>query len=102
VKSSDIQLPIFVAAVLTATRKGQCNENITKIKYKRIRQTHLIYWLFIVELATCFDPAGSSSGLYVNQVMLKNCVHLWDPYLWLNWLHVSTRRGHHRAFMWNK
>jgi hypothetical protein len=22
-------------------------------------------------LATCFDPAGSSSGLYVNQVMFK-------------------------------
>ena len=50
-----------------------------KINYKRIRQTHLVYLLFIVELATCFDPAGSSSGLCVNQVMLKNCVHLWDP-----------------------
>jgi hypothetical protein len=35
--------------------------------------------LIIVELATCFDPAGSSSGLYVNQVMLENYVHLWDP-----------------------
>ena len=41
------------------------------IKQKRIRQTHLVYLLFIVELATCFDPAGSSSGLYVNQVILK-------------------------------
>jgi len=50
-----------------------------KIKYKRIRQTHLVYLLFIVELATCFDPAKSSSGLYVNQAMLKNCVHLWNP-----------------------
>jgi hypothetical protein len=98
-KSSDIQLPISVAALLTATRKGQCNENITKIKYKIIRQTRLVYLLFIVELATCFDPAGSSSRLYVNQVMLKNCVHLWDSYLLLNWLHVSTRRGHHHAFM---
>jgi len=27
--------------------------------------------LVIVELATCFDPAGSSSGLYVNQVVFK-------------------------------
>jgi len=35
---------------------------MNKIKYKRIRQTHLVYLLFIVELATCFDPAGSSSG----------------------------------------
>ena len=34
---------------------------IHKIKYKRIHQTHLVYLLFIVELATCFDPAGSSS-----------------------------------------
>jgi hypothetical protein len=50
-----------------------------KIKYKRIRQTHLVYLLFIVELATCFDPAGSLSGLYVNQVMLKNCILLRDP-----------------------
>ena len=47
------------------------------IKYKRIRKTHLVYLL--TELATCFDLAGSSLGLYVNQVMLKNCVHLWDP-----------------------
>jgi hypothetical protein len=51
---------------------------INKIKYKRIRETHLVYLLFIVESATCFDPAGSSSGLHVNQVMLKNCAHLWD------------------------
>jgi len=28
-------------------------------------------------MATCFDPAGST-GLYVNQVMLQDCVHLWD------------------------
>jgi hypothetical protein len=50
------------------------------IKYKTIRQTHLLYLLFIAEFATCFDPAGSSSGLYVNRVMLKkNCLHLWDP-----------------------
>ena len=49
---------------------------INKIKYERISQTHLVYLLFIVELATCLDPAGSSSGLYVNQVMLKKCVHL--------------------------
>jgi len=41
------------------------------IKCKRIRQTHLVYLLFIIELVTCFDPAGSSSGLYVNQVILK-------------------------------
>jgi len=52
---------------------------INKIRYKRICQTHLVYLPFIVEFATCFDPAGSSSGLYVNQVMLTNCVHLWDP-----------------------
>jgi hypothetical protein len=44
---------------------------INKIKYKGIRQTHLVYLLFIVELATCFDSAKSSSGLYVKQVMLK-------------------------------
>jgi hypothetical protein len=31
---------------------------INKMKYKIIRQTHLVYLLFIVELATCFDPAG--------------------------------------------
>jgi hypothetical protein len=36
---------------------------INKIKYNGIRQTHPVYLLFIVELATCFDPAGSSSGL---------------------------------------
>jgi len=30
-----------------------------------------IYLLIIVELATCFDPAGSSSRLCANQVMLK-------------------------------
>jgi len=41
------------------------------MKRKRIRQTRLVYLLFIFELATCFDPAGSSSGLYVNEVMLK-------------------------------
>jgi hypothetical protein len=35
--------------------------------------------LFIVELATCFDPARSSLRVYVNQVRLKNCVHQWDP-----------------------
>jgi hypothetical protein len=52
---------------------------MNKIKYKRIRQTHLVCLLFIVQLATCFDPAGSSKGLYVNQVLLKNCVHQWDP-----------------------
>jgi len=40
---------------------------------------NFVFSLIIVELATCFDPAGSSSGLYVNQVMLENCVHLWDP-----------------------
>ena len=51
---------------------------INKIRYKRIRQTRLVY-LLVAEFATYFDPAGSSSGLYVNQVMLKNCVHLWDP-----------------------
>jgi hypothetical protein len=55
--------------------------------------------LFIVELATRFETAGSSSGLYVNQVMLKICVHIWDPYLLLNWLHVSNLQGHHQAFM---
>ena len=44
-----------------------------------MRKTQLVYLLFIIELVTCFEPAGSSSGLYVNQVMLKNCVHLWDP-----------------------
>jgi len=26
-----------------------------------------------------FRPWGSPLGLYVNQVMLKNCAHLWDP-----------------------
>jgi hypothetical protein len=43
------------------------------IKYSRkeIRQTHLVYLLVIFELVTCFDPAWSSSGLYVNQVMFK-------------------------------
>jgi hypothetical protein len=40
-------------------------------KYTRTRQTHLVYLLFIVELATCFAPGGSSSGLYVNLVMLN-------------------------------
>jgi hypothetical protein len=49
---------------------------INKMKYKRIRQTHSVYLLFIVELATYFDPAWSSLGLYVNQVILKNCVPL--------------------------
>jgi len=56
------------------------NTFLDKINYKRIRQTHLVFLLFIVELATCFDPAGASSGLYVKQVMLKNCVHFWDPH----------------------
>jgi len=46
-----------------------------EIKYKIICQTHLVYLLFIVELATCFDPAGSSSGLYVNHVMLKKYIY---------------------------
>jgi len=66
---------------------------INKIKYKRFRQTHLVYLLFIVELATYFYSAASSSGLYVNQVMLKNCVHLWKPinvykryiYIYISW-----------------
>jgi len=54
---------------------------VSKIKYKRISQTHLVYLLFIVELATSFDPAGSSSGLYVNQVMLKKTAYnfVWKP-----------------------
>jgi len=30
----------------------------------------MVYLLVMAELATCFDPAGSSSGLYVNQVMM--------------------------------
>jgi len=42
------------------------NLRVNNIKYERIRQTHLVYLIFIVELATCFDPAGSSSGLYVH------------------------------------
>ena len=62
---------------------------INKIKCKRIRQTHLVFLLFIVELATRFDPAGSSSGLYVNQVMLENCVHIWAVFL--------TLLGSHKA-----
>jgi len=46
------------------------------MKCKRIRQTHLVYLLFIVELATCFDLAGSSSVLYVNQVMFKRTSYI--------------------------
>jgi len=34
-----------------------------------MRQTHFVYLLFIVELVKCFDPAESSSGLYVNLMM---------------------------------
>jgi hypothetical protein len=64
-----------------------------KIIYKRIRYTRLVYFLFIVELATCFDSAGSSSGFYVNQVMLKNCVHLWDPIdLYKGYIYISCLR----------
>ena len=42
---------------------------ISKMKKERIRQTRLGYLLVIVELATCFNPAGSSRGLYVNKVV---------------------------------
>ena len=44
---------------------------INKIKWKRIRQTHLVYLSVIVELTTCFDTSGSSSCLYLNQVTFK-------------------------------
>jgi len=37
---------------------------------------NLVYLLFIVELATCFDPAGLPSGLYVNQVKLKKTAYI--------------------------
>jgi len=30
---------------------------------------NLIYSLIIINLATCFDPIGSSSGLVVKQLM---------------------------------
>ena len=51
------------------------------VKYNRIVSVkhNFVYLLFTVELATRFDPAGSSSGLYVNQVMLENSVHPWNP-----------------------
>jgi hypothetical protein len=68
------------------------------MKYKKIRQAQLVYLPFIVKLATCFDGAGSSSVLYVNQVMLKDCLHLWDPidvykryiYIYIKWFVCKT------------
>jgi hypothetical protein len=45
---------------------------ITQQKTYRIVSVkhNFVYSLIIVEFATCFDPAGSSSGLYVSQVMI--------------------------------
>jgi hypothetical protein len=40
----------------------------TLLKYDSVRQTQLIYLLIIIRLATCFDPTGSSSGLYYEPV----------------------------------
>jgi hypothetical protein len=63
-----------------------------KIKYKRIRQTHLVYLLFIVDLVTCFDPAGSSSGLYVNQVMLKTAYIFESPLMFVWYFNIGIFR----------
>jgi hypothetical protein len=40
--------------------------------------TTFVYSLITAESATCFVPAKSSSGLYVNQVTSENYIHLWD------------------------
>ena len=75
--------------------------------YKRIRQTRLVYLLVTVELATCFDSAGSSLGLYMNQVMLNfnplnaelnPICHLLALLGAHHILHVSRIRVKNRAF----
>jgi len=45
----------------------------TKVSVKHI------YFYFIIQLATCFDPTGSSSGLHYEPTCLKSCVHSWVP-----------------------
>jgi hypothetical protein len=41
------------------------------LKYGIIRETQLIYSLIIIRLATCFDPAGSSSGLHCEPIDIR-------------------------------
>jgi len=48
------------------------------LKYNSIRETQLIYSFIIIRLATCFDPAGSSSGLHYKPVALENCINSWE------------------------
>ena len=49
------------------------------IKNESFSQTHLYLFYFIIKLATCFDPKGSSSGLHYEPTFLKSCVHSWYP-----------------------
>ena len=67
-KSSDIQLPIPVAAIPTATRKGQRNEDITRQQNVQVStilandQLDAQFFYFIIRLlhsSTCFEQRGA-------------------------------------------
>jgi len=62
-------------------------------------QTNIQTFIFIykiVELATCFDPAGSSSDLYVNQVMLKKTAYIFGiPLMFTKDIYIYISLGYH-------
>jgi hypothetical protein len=100
----EFQLPNYNQQDATFDESHPNALGINKINYKIIRQTHLVYLLFIVKLATCFGPAGSSSSIKEKKVMLEYCVHLWDPADVYQWHPKDVRSfltllGSHKGLM---
>jgi len=59
-----VSRPTSGSNVIQKTYKGL-------LKYDNIHQTQLIFSLTVIRLATCFDPAGSSSGLHYEPIDIR-------------------------------